>query len=60
MGETDRSFRKYDGVGDWVARVGIPAAIAFILLWQTNAKLDRIDSKLERLCAQTELREVRK
>jgi hypothetical protein len=47
-------------VTDWVARVGVPAAIAFSLIWQTNVKLDAMNSKLERICAQMEIREVRK
>lgn len=53
--ETDRK-RRFSDVGDWVARVGIPAAIAFVLLWQTNSKLDALVQKIDRLCIVVESR----
>jgi hypothetical protein len=43
-------------LGGWVARVGIPAAIAFILLFQTNTKQDRIIVLLEKLVTMQEVR----
>lgn len=45
-------------VGDWIARVGVPATIAFILLTQIGPKLDDISKKLERLTVLVEMKEV--
>lgn len=60
MSDTDTRPRRFSDLGDWVARVGIPAAIAFILLWQTNVKLDKVVSGIERLTTMVEMREVRR
>lgn len=51
--DTDRKRRITD-VGDWIARVGVPAAIAFMLLFQTNQKLDALTSAVTRLVAVVE------
>ncbi len=46
--ETDRK-RRFNDVGDWIARVGVPAAIAFVLLFQVTQKLDALTSAVTRL-----------
>lgn len=46
--DTDRKRRITD-VGDWIARVGVPAAIAFLLLFQTNQKLDALAQAVNKL-----------
>lgn len=48
MSETDVT-RKASALGDWVARVGVPSVIAFILLFQVNQKLDLLTSAVTRL-----------
>ena len=48
--ETDRK-RRFTDMGDWIARVGIPAAIAFVLLLQTNQKLDGLQRSVDRMVA---------
>jgi hypothetical protein len=40
-----------------ISRVGIPAAIAFILLTQTNQKLDRLVESMTRLTVVIESKE---
>jgi hypothetical protein len=53
--DTDRKGkRRYSDVGDWIARVGVPAAIAFVLLFQTNAKLDKLVAGVEKLAVMME------
>ncbi len=43
-------MRKYGKiVGDWIARVGVPTAIAFALLWVQVTKLDRLIEKIDHL-----------
>jgi hypothetical protein len=52
--EDTRRYRVGDSIYGWVARVGVPAAIAFVLLFQTNVKQDRIIVLLERLVTMSE------
>jgi hypothetical protein len=47
--EKETRARRFNDMGDWIARVGIPAAIAFMLLWQTNTKLDALVAKIDRI-----------
>ncbi len=59
---SDTSIRRewLTALSDVVAKVGVPAVLAFVLLWQICPKLDMIATKLERIVVMIELREVRK
>lgn len=49
------SVNVFDSIGRFVANVGVPAAIAFFVLWQIGGKLDTVGLELNRTNTQLTL-----